>query len=141
MSSLTLAFAPQIDEALQLSTREWTIGALALFLLFVSWIVFYFVVRKIMALWREDVGKLVTRLSENEDGWRKDLQDQLKKRGEDAERVERGLADAAGAVRDQTRGLEVHGARIEAAERRLEDLQKSATQILSAVQRRGGREE
>ena len=124
----------QIEDAVSLSTREWTLAALALFFLFVSWIGFVMVIRRVFALWREDVGKLVTSRDLSEQGWRTDLQEQIKKRGVDAERVEQGLASAASAVRDQAKAIDGIGLRIGELEGRCEAIDRRTEALF---QRRG----
>lgn len=94
----------QIDDALKVAERDWTTVTLAVFCL-VS------VVLMAAALyWHQQ--KIIKHLagdkSQQEKGWREDLQHQIEREGERAARVEGGLQTAATAVsanQDEVKGL------------------------------------
>lgn len=126
----------QIDEALNLSSREWTIAGLALFFLFASWIGFILVFRRTVNLWREDVRGLVADRTQCEQGRSKDLQDQVTKRGEDVKRLEQALAEYARVQREARTAATVVAERIGALEQRCETIDRRTETILQAVDRR-----
>lgn len=132
-----LTFAIQIDTAIDAATREWTIAAFAIFVWLLTCGFFIWLLRSMARRRDKEIADLVESRNLTDDGWRKDLQAQITKRGEDAERVERGLGDSAAAVREQTAAVADQAARITALESRCEAIDRRTEQILSILDRRG----
>jgi hypothetical protein len=84
----------QIDDAVGIATREWTIAGFAIFVWLVTCGFFVWLLK------RKDVivESLALQLREQSESWRADLQQQILDRGEDAKRVEGALHTAAAAV-------------------------------------------
>lgn len=132
----------QIEEATKIATGvNWTLASFAIFVLLVTWAAFGWLIRAMAKRRDADVKGLVKERNEAEAGWRKDLQDQVVKRGEDAERVESGLSDSAGATRDQGTKIDGLCMRVEALERRIEKIDRRTETMLDIIRQRHPRTE
>lgn len=127
----------QVETAVDLATREWTIAGFAILVWLLSCGLFLWLLRTQAHRRDEEVKDLVTARNAGEEGRRADLQAQIKSRAEDAERVERGLAEAAASTREQARATEGLGARIAALESRAEAIDRRTEAVLAILDRRG----
>lgn len=124
------------EKIADLATREWTIGALSLFFLVVSWAGFIFAVRRMILLWRADTQALVEARNLCEQGRARDLEEQVKKRGGDVERLEQALADSAAAQRETAQHLSTLGGRLSDLEQRCEAIDRRTEATFVIIDRR-----
>lgn len=133
LSALPLA---QVETAVDLATREWTIAGFAILVWLLSCGLFLWLLRNLAQRRDTEVAALIEARNALELGWRADVQAQLKARGADAERIGQGLSEAAAATREQARATEGIGARIAELETRAEAIDRRTEAMLVILDRR-----